>query len=272
MVGNTTCACLEPTASPILVPSPSRSYSGTEPACQGRRAHECPTFFSRARARTRKKRCHTLCISEATSLCAARLRDGTRCLSVPTAGDLCAHHARCADEQGREAVLNGDGSKRRSARFRTPVAAETEPLQPAQPSSPLPSSVRPALAVTAAEEVETIRRVLLEAATNTTRDSWATCTCPECGKSFRQEILVPDHGARIKAVETLLREGLGRVGEAPEGPPATLPRDPEDIEKLSWSQMRALAEVYEPDLVRLEISALSDAQRGLLQEALAAAG
>lgn len=25
---------------------------------------------------------------------------------------------------------------------------------------------------------------------------------------------MPDHGARIKAVETLLREGLGRVGEA----------------------------------------------------------
>jgi hypothetical protein len=57
-------------------------------------------------------------------------------------------------------------------------------------------------------------RVLLEAATNTTRESWATCSCPDCGKSFRQEIFVPDHGARTKAVETLLREGLGRVGEA----------------------------------------------------------
>jgi hypothetical protein len=53
--------------------------------------------------------------------------------------------------------------------------------------------------------------VLLEAATSTTRESWATCTCPECGKGFgfRQEISVPDHGARIRAVETLLREGLG---------------------------------------------------------------
>src|SRR5262245_42323415 len=152
------------------------------------------------------------------------------------------------------------------------VAAETEPLELASPASRLPASVRPALALTAAEEVETIRRVLLEAATNTTRESWATCTCPECGKSFRQEISVPDHGARIKAVETLLREGLGRVGEAPEAPLATLPRDPADIEKLSWSQMRALAEIHEPDLVRLEIASLTDAQRGLLQEALAAAG
>ena len=66
--------------------------------------------------------------------------------------------------------------------------------------------MRPALALTAAEEVETIRRVLLEAATSTTRQTWATCTCPECGKGFRQEISVPDHGARIKAVETLLEK------------------------------------------------------------------
>ena len=43
-------------------------------------------------------------------------------------------------------------------------------------------AVRPALALTAAEEVETIRRVLLEAATSTTRETWATCTCPECGE------------------------------------------------------------------------------------------
>ena len=83
---------------------------------------------------------------------------------------------------------------------------------------------------------------------------------------------MPDHGVRIKALETLLREGLGRVGEAAEAQPATLPLDEVGVEKLSWSQVRALAEIDEPDLVRLEIAALSDAQRGLLQEALAAAG
>ena len=46
--------------------------------------------------------------------------------------------------------------------------------RPAAPNSSLPSSaaaVRPALALTAAEEVETIRRVLLEAATSTTRET-----------------------------------------------------------------------------------------------------
>jgi hypothetical protein len=126
-----------------------------------------------------------------TSLCAARLRDGSSCQSVPTAGDLCAHHAGVAEELGREVVLDGVHSKRRNARARTPVTAEIDPLEPASSASPLPSSVRPALAVTAAEEVETIRQVLLEAATHTTRESWATCTCPECGKSFAKRSRFP---------------------------------------------------------------------------------
>lgn len=96
--------------------------------------------------------------------------------------------------------------------------------------------MRPALALTAAEEVETIRRVLLEAATSTTREMWATCTCPECGEGFRQEIAVPDHGARIKAVETLLREGLGRVGEAEVVEPK-VPTTAHEVKNLSWDEL-----------------------------------
>jgi hypothetical protein len=97
--------------------------------------------------------------------------------------------------------------------------------------------VRPALALTAAEEVETIRRVLLEAAPNTTRESWATCLCPDCGKTFRQEISAPDHGARIKAVETLLREGLGRVGEAEVAEPR-MPTSAAEVDTLSWDELK----------------------------------
>jgi hypothetical protein len=189
---------------------------------------------------------------------------------VSAAGDLCEHHARLAADLGRETVVNGEQAKRRSARQRIPVVAETEPLELTSHTSARPSAVRPALALTAAEEVETIRRVLLEAASNTTRESWATCTCPECGKSFRQEISIPDHGARIKAVETLLREGLGRVGEAAGAPAVTLPRDQADVERLTWSQMKALAEIHEPDLIRLEVASLSAPQRNVLREALAA--
>ena len=148
------------------------------------------------------------------ALCSARLRNGDSCRSVATHDEFCAYHAALADDLGSEVVANGDQLKRRNARQREPVIAESEPFELPSRSPRSPSAVRPALALTAAEEVETIRRVLLEAATSTTRETWATCTCPECGKSFRQEISVPDHGARIKAVETLLREGLGRVGEA----------------------------------------------------------
>jgi hypothetical protein len=168
---------------------------------------------------------------------------------VSTSGDLCEHHARLAEELGRETVVNGDHAKRRSARQRIPVVAESEPLELASPASARPSAVRPALALTAAEEVETIRRVLLEAATNTTRESWATCSCPECGKGFRQEISVPDHGARIKAVETLLREGLGRVGEA-EIPEPRMPASVAEVEALSWSEMKFIFAIAYAQAIR----------------------
>jgi len=157
---------------------------------------------------------HNSGMSVSAALCSARLRDGSQCRSVAITDDLCTHHSQLADELGRETVVDGDHAKRRNARERLPVIAESEPLELTARSPSSPAAVRPALALTAAEEVETIRRVLLEAATSTTRETWATCTCPECGKGFRKEISVPDHGAWIKAVETLLREGLGRVGEA----------------------------------------------------------
>ena len=48
---------------------------------------------------------------------------------------------------------------------------------------------------------------------------------------------MPDHGARIKAVETLLREGLGRVGEAEVAEPR-MPTSVAEVETLSWSEMK----------------------------------
>jgi hypothetical protein len=116
------------------------------------------------------------------------------------------------------------------------VIAESDPLELAPTAAKSPSAVRPALALAAADELETIRAVLLEAATSTTRETWATCTCPECGKGFRQEISVPDHGARIKAIETLLREGLGRVGEAEVVEPR-MPTSADEVKNLSWDDL-----------------------------------
>lgn len=144
------------------------------------------------------------------------------------------------------------------------MVAETEPLDLTSPTSARPAAVRPALALAAAEEVETIRRVLLEAATNTTRESWATLSCPECGKSFRQEISVPDHGARIKAVETLLREGLGRVGEAEVAEPR-MPASVADIEAMSWSDMKFIFAISYAQAIQAFVDQGEEALRSELE-------
>jgi hypothetical protein len=77
------------------------------------------------------------------------------------------YHAGLAEQFGSTTVTNGGHVKRRNARRRMPVTAESEPLEPGSTPLGAPSDVRPALAITAAEELETIRRVLLEAATST---------------------------------------------------------------------------------------------------------
>jgi hypothetical protein len=199
------------------------------------------------------------------ALCSAQLRNGDPCRSVATHEEFCAHHAAIAGELGSAAVANGDHTKTRNARQRLPVIAESEPLELNSSSPSSPAAVRPALALTAAEEVETIRRVLLEAATSTTRESWATCTCPECGKGFRQEISVPDHGARIKAVETLLREGLGRVGEADVTEPK-MPTSVDEVKNLSWDELNLVFAMSYASEIRAVVERGDDALRSALEE------
>jgi hypothetical protein len=198
-------------------------------------------------------------------LCVAKLRDGSGCESVATHGDLCSYHSRLAEELGKDIAVNGDHAKKRSARQRMPVPAESAPLNFPTRHADTPAGVRPALALTAAEEVETIRRVLLEAATSTSRETWATCTCPECGKSFRQEISVPDHGARIKAVETLLREGLGRVGEADVVRPK-MPTTTDEVKNLSWDELTLVIALSCATEIRAVVDAGSDALRSELRK------
>jgi hypothetical protein len=107
--------------------------------------------------------------------------------------------------------------------------------------------------------------VLLEAATSTTRETWATCTCrPECGKSFRQESSVPDHGARIRAVETLLRKGLGRVGEA-EIPEPQMPTSVAEVDSLSWEEMKFVVAISYAQAIRAFVDEGEEALRSELE-------
>jgi hypothetical protein len=61
--------------------------------------------------------------------CAAKLRDGSRCRSAATHAGFCAYHAAIADHLGEDVVVNGGQSKRRNARCRALVVAESEPLE-----------------------------------------------------------------------------------------------------------------------------------------------
>jgi hypothetical protein len=169
----------------------------------------------------------------------------------------------------------------RTPRQKAPLEAQPESEYTANGAGAVtPAAVRPALAQAAADELATITAVLMDAATNTTRPVWVTPACPECGTQFRQEVHVPDHKARVAAVEVLLREGLGRPAQAEEPTTPTLPETVAGIEAMSWEDMQYFAATLLADelvavqrdggkaLLRDRVAALSDSQRRVLREAL----
>ena len=208
------------------------------------------------------------------------LRNGDRCRSVATHDEFCAYHAALADELGEEVVANGD---RRSG-----TRDSVFPWSPRRNSRAQPDGLEVSVGRSTGSRPRRRRRarddspLLLEAATSTTRETWATCTCPECGKGFRQEISVPDHGARIKAIETLLREGLGRVGEAEVVEPR-MPPTAEEVKNLSDDELHlvfALSHAKEiravvddgDDALRSEVESWTPKARASLARVLAEVG
>src|SRR5580765_8215783 len=215
---------------------------------------------------------------------AARRRDGALCggLACSPAAVFCRHHERLAEKYGEEAIREGRYPRRRTPRRSGAVDAESEAIQESNGSGVVsPAAVRPALAQAAADELGTITAVLMDAATNTTRPVWTTPACPECGAQVRQEVHVPDHKARVAAVEVLLREGLGRPGQAEEPPPPRLPESAAAIASMGWQEMQQFAATLFLDdlvvvqrdgggaLLRERVAELGDEQRRLLREALA---
>ena len=161
--------------------------------------------------------------------CAARRRDNQPCgaLAASPEASYCRHHEKLVEIHGEAAVRAGHYPRRRNPRPEESLELEAEPMTSTK-----------ALAQAAADELDTIRAVLLDAATNTNRPAWVTPTCPDCGKKFRQEVLVPDHKARVAAVEVLLREGLGRVAQAEEPAVPRLPESVEAVKNMSWDDTR----------------------------------
>jgi hypothetical protein len=184
--------------------------------------------LSRARAHVRT--CHHF-LMHAFPRCAALLRDGRACeRTVVEGSEFCVHHDRLLARHGAEALKQGL-PRRKQARGRwqpTIIAVSADEIEVSSDGSASsarrsadPATVRPRLAEAAAENVDEIRRTLLEAATAASKPAWVEFECSDCGNRKRVEVPIPDVRARVAAIELLLREGLGRPAQAEE--PASLP-------------------------------------------------
>jgi hypothetical protein len=171
------------------------------------------------------------------------------------------------EKHGEDAVRAGRYPRRRTPRQTAPLEAQLDAEYVSNGSGAVtPAAVRPALAQAAADELGTITAVLMDAATNTTRPVWTTPACPECGTQFRQEVHVPDHKARVAAVEVLLREGLGRPAQAEEPTTPRLPDSVDAVQRMSWEDMQYVFAMTHVDEIE---AALRDGAEEALRARLA---
>jgi hypothetical protein len=198
-------------------------------------------------------------------------------------------HEALAGKWGEERVLSGDypGNARKK---RAVMKAEHEPQTGlalvevnASDDDGDPAGIRPSLARLAAANLSELQRALLDAALSASTTRWTTVTCSGCQTRSRVELPVPDVKARLQAIQLLLSESLGKAPTAPEVATPTLPQTVRRVEMMGWTEMTALAAtlfideiaVTERDggetLVRERVAALSEGQRRVLREALAAA-
>jgi hypothetical protein len=94
-------------------------------------------------------------------------------------------------------------------------------------------------------------------------------------------VSVADVRSRVAAIELLLREGLGRPVQAEEPAVAQLPDSAEAVKAMSWTDLQTVSAVTFAneieavsergiDALRERVAALTEAERRLLREALAA--
>jgi hypothetical protein len=219
--------------------------------------------------------------------CGALLRNGQPCRrTVEPGSEFCVHHIQLLETVGADSLRDGRVPKKRA--LKAPalrVVAEPSPEREAPTmagpgASADPATVRPSLALAAAENVEALKASLLEAAGSAMKPVWLTVECSGCGERSRVEAPVPDVRARLAAIEVLLREGLGRAPQAEEAPAATLPGNVAAVKEMGWDEMQALfAATYVDEIaaaqrsggeaaLRTKLASLSEAEQRALRLAL----
>lgn len=101
-------------------------------------------------------------------LCVGRNRDGRQCRSVAVDGQFCDHHARLAADVGDAAVREGaylQPKKRLRVVAETPMPKRSRALAHGRSTTVIaePATVRQELAAAAAENVEELKEMLLDA-------------------------------------------------------------------------------------------------------------
>ena len=99
-------------------------------------------------------------------------RNRRRVLRLPRRDGRSARHRASRERRPTQAAKRASASPSRGRVAR----AQHDPTRRAVRRPPRPGSDR-------RRGGRTIRRVLLEAATSTTRDTWSTCTCPDVGRA-----------------------------------------------------------------------------------------
>src|SRR3954470_23546418 len=179
--------------------------------------------------------------------CAALLRSGQPCERTVAAGsEVCVHHTNLLATVDAEAMKRGRIPKQRAPKKALlRVAAEPPLNEPAAVPTALvvsadPSTVRPSLALAAAENLEQLKASLLQAAGSAVKPVWLTVECSGCGERSQVEAPVPDMRSRVSAIELLLREGLGRSATAEEVRAPRMPANVAAVQRMSWEDMQAV--------------------------------
>jgi hypothetical protein len=224
----------------------------------------------------------------ASPRCGARLRNGQPCGRTADAGsEFCVHHTKLLATVDAQTMRQGRTPKQREKqqpvlRVVPESALDHVATAAGATASADPATVRPSLALAAAENVEQLKTSLLEAAGSAVKPVWLTVECAGCGERSRIEAPVPDVRARVAAIELLLREGLGRPASVEEVRVPRMPASVAAVKAMGWEEMQYLFAAMFVDeaaalqraggeaLLREKLAALSEAERRLLREALAA--
>jgi hypothetical protein len=219
----------------------------------------------------------------AFSRCGALLRSGQPCgRTAKTGSEFCGHHTKLLDDVDAESLRQGRIPKKRALKepvLRVVMETGSEPTTTTLTVAD-PASVRPSLALAAAENLNALTDSLLHAAASATKPAWITVECSSCGERSRVEAPVPDVRARVAAIELLLREGLGRPATAEETHPVRLPATAAAVKDMDWEDMQALfAATYVDEIaaaqrdggepaLRAKLNCLSEDERAALRVAL----